>query len=60
MEPSTRGTTFVRLILTEEQQEQVKRETGRDSQAIELTPQELEERVVPRLAANHNETMLDA
>jgi hypothetical protein len=58
MEPSKRGTTFVRLILTEAQQQQVREQTGRDSQAIELTAEELEERVVPKLSANHNESLV--
>ena len=58
MEPNKRGTTFVRLVLTDEQQQQVKQQTGRDSEAIELTPSELEERVVPKLSANHNETLV--
>ena len=57
---------FVRLDLTTEQREQVKRATGRDSTAIELTVEELEERIAPsgigadpdRLASNHNETLL--
>ena len=53
----------VRLDLTREQQEQVKRATGRDSVALELTVTELEERIAPmsvdgRLASNHNETKL--
>jgi len=53
----------VRFQLTPEQQEQLKRATGRDGEAIELTVEELEERVMPmsvegRLASNHNETLL--
>jgi len=56
----------VRLELTEKQREQVRSATGRDGEAIELTVQELEERIAPsgfgdapgRLAANHNETFL--
>lgn len=54
--------SFVRIELTPEQQKQVKATTGRDSVAIELSAQELEERIAPRLDAgwgtNHNETML--
>jgi hypothetical protein len=49
---------LVRLDLTKPQQEQVKAATGRDGNAIELTVQELEERIAPRLATNHNETLL--
>jgi hypothetical protein len=48
---------FIRLDLTAEQQAEVQRATGRPSQAIELTAAELEERVVPKLSANHNETL---
>lgn len=58
MEPNKRGTTFVRLVLTDEQQQQVKRQTGRDSEAIELTPEELEERAVPKITLNHSETLV--
>ena len=48
---------FVRLALTPEQQAQVKEQTGRASQAIDLRLQDLEERAVPRLGwSNHNET----
>jgi len=49
---------LIRLDLSKPQQEQVKDATGRDGNAIELTVQELEERIAPRLAANHNETLL--
>ena len=58
---------IVRVELTREQQAQVKRATGRDSVAVELTVEELEERIAPgvvvlegegRLATNHNETFL--
>jgi hypothetical protein len=48
----------VRIRLTDEQQDLLKRATGRDCEAIELTIEELEERIAPRLASNHNETML--
>jgi hypothetical protein len=51
---------FIRIELTPEQRELVKKRTGRDSQAIELTAVELEERIVPGFTENHNETMLDA
>lgn len=49
---------IVRIDLTSAQQEQVKTVTGREGAAIELTIQELEERIAPRLGANHNETLL--
>jgi hypothetical protein len=49
---------IIRIDLTTPQKEQVKGSTGRDAEAIELTVQELEQRIAPRLAANHNETFL--
>ena len=49
---------LVRIALTRNQQRQVKDATGRGGEAIELTVEELEERIAPRLAANHNETLL--
>ena len=48
----------VRINLTPDQVEQVKSAIGRDAEAIELTVQELEQRIAPRLAANSNETLL--
>ena len=66
MRTPNRKDPVVRLELTEAQQVQVKRATGRDSVAIELTVEELEERIAPsgagadpgRLAGNHNEPLL--
>ena len=55
---TTKDSELVRINLIWEQMLQVKRATGRDAEAIELTVQELEERITPRPAANHNETML--
>jgi uncharacterized small protein (DUF1192 family) len=49
---------LIRLSLTQEQKEQVKHSIGRDGDALELSVQELEERIAPRLAANHNEILL--
>jgi hypothetical protein len=49
---------FVRIDLSEAQKAQVKATTGQDGDAIELTVAELEERIAPRLASNHNETLL--
>jgi hypothetical protein len=37
----------VRITLTPAQREQVRQATNRDIEAIELTPQELEERIAP-------------
>ena len=51
---------FARITLTAAQRDQVKRITGREGDAIELTVEELEERIIPRLASNHNETLLSA
>ena len=48
----------VRIDLTTTQKEQVKARTGHEAEAIELTVQELEDRITPRLASNHNETLL--
>ena len=39
---------IVRIDLTPEQKEQVKKEINRDAEAIELKAQELEERIAPR------------
>jgi hypothetical protein len=48
----------VRIHLTPEQQEQFNRATGKDGKEIELTVELLEERIAPKLASNHNETLL--
>ena len=37
----------VRIDLTPEQKAQVKRETGKDAEAVELSVTELEERIAP-------------
>jgi hypothetical protein len=37
----------VRIKLTPEQRAQVKNATGKDAESIELSPQELEERIAP-------------
>jgi hypothetical protein len=49
---------IVRIELTATQKEQVKATIGRDAEAVELTVEELEERVAPALIRNHNETFL--
>ncbi len=48
----------VRLELNQAQRERVKDAIGRDSDALELTVEKLEERIVPRIMRNHNETLL--
>ena len=45
---NTTGTpAFVRLVLTDDQRAQVRTSVGLDAEAIELTAQELEERIAP-------------
>ena len=44
--------------MTPEQQAQFKRVTGKDGEEIELAVELLEERIAPKLASNHNETLL--
>jgi uncharacterized small protein (DUF1192 family) len=41
---------IVRIDLTREQKEQVKKEIGKDADAVELTVSELEERIAPKVA----------
>jgi hypothetical protein len=48
----------IRIQLTEEQRARLRRAIGRDGEEIELRVEELEERIAPRLASNHNETLL--
>jgi hypothetical protein len=59
----------IRIDLTPEQSEKIKAEIGRQATTIELTIEELEQRIAPmspggydgdygRLAGNHNETFL--
>jgi hypothetical protein len=48
----------IRIDLTEEQKQVVKAAIDRDAEALELTVQELEQRIAPKLAANHNETFV--
>lgn len=37
----------IRIDLTKQQKEQVKKEIGKEAEAIELTPEELESRISP-------------
>jgi hypothetical protein len=41
---------IVRIQLTPEQKQLVKKEIGKDAEAVELTANELEERIAPRIA----------
>ncbi len=41
-----------------EQDEQARRQPAREGDAVELSGEAVEERIVPRLASNHNETFL--
>ena len=56
--PNQTEKEIVRIDLTSSQKEQVKAKTGHNAEAIELTVQELEERIAPKIAGNHNETLL--
>jgi hypothetical protein len=49
---------IVRIELSPAQTEQVRLAAGVEIKAIELSIEELEQRIAPRLAANDNETML--
>lgn len=53
-----RETKVVRIQLTPEQKEKLEAQTGKNADFIELTVEELEARIAPMLAANHNETLL--
>lgn len=48
----------IRINLTQDQKDSLKAATGKTADTIELTVQELEARIAPRLSANHNDTML--
>ena len=52
------GTPMIRLDLTQEQRDKISAATGRRIESIELTVEELEQRVVASLVANCNETLL--
>jgi hypothetical protein len=50
---------IIRIDLTAAQRELVKAKTGRDAEVVELTMQELEERITPGIRLpTHNEAML--
>lgn len=40
---------IVRIDLTQEQKDLLKKETGKEGEAVELTVKELEERIAPRV-----------
>ena len=47
MSDGTRTKGVVRIELTSAQQEQIKARTGKDAETLELTVEELEERIAP-------------
>ena len=49
----------IRIDLTSNQKLVVKEATNKDADVLMLSIHELEQRVAPKLAANHNETVLD-
>jgi hypothetical protein len=60
MERPSESERTVRIDLSPEQTHHLRATTGLEVTAIELTLQELEQRIAPRIATNHNETMLTA
>ncbi|HTJ23130.1 MAG TPA: hypothetical protein VL383_12085 [Gemmatimonadaceae bacterium] len=55
---ASRANEVVRIDLSPTQVQVVKAATGREAEALELTVQELEQRIAPKLASNSNETLL--
>ena len=49
---STNTPQPIRIELSEEQKEQLRKATGKDIDAFEFTLEELEQRIAPRLGAN--------
>lgn len=47
--PSKKSDEFVRIDLTPTQRDQIQQKTGKSAEAIELTVDELEDRIAPRL-----------
>ncbi len=47
-----KGNEHVRIKLTPEQQAEVRKATGKSAEALELTVQELEQRIAPALTVN--------
>jgi hypothetical protein len=58
MEPRAEN-EIVRIDLTPSQTLRLRATVGLEVAAIELTVKELEQRIAPKLAANHNESLLD-
>ena len=58
METPSEKDKLIRIDLSPEQTNHLRESLGRDVQAIQLTVEELEQRIAPRLASNQNETML--
>jgi len=48
----------VDISLTPASKERARRRLEQEGEAVELRVEELEERIAPRLASNHNETFL--
>lgn len=55
---TTNPKDLVRITLTPAQTQEIKQATGREAEAIQLTIEELEQRIAPRMAGNSNETLL--
>jgi len=53
-----RQQSTIRIDLTEPQKQTVKAAIDKNVDAIELTIEELEARIAPKLSANHNESLL--
>ena len=50
------GSDSFRITLTPEQKEQVRKATGKEANTIELTAEELEERIAPMTLAGKRKT----
>jgi hypothetical protein len=51
-------TPSIRLTLTPEQQEQIRKATGKEAEALELSVEELEERIAPTTWAGRHHRIL--
>jgi len=52
--------TIVRIDLTPEQQDRIKTATGKSIEALQMSAEDLEQRIAPSLIGNHNESLLIA